>query len=495
MSKYLFGASVKGIQKFIFNTKSLREIVGASELVEQICTSFFEEHLHKRGVRFIKEGKVLMAAGNIKYIFDSKEDCEKVVFDFEYEVQKKAPGIELAMAVVKIASDLNDEHLVELEERLKVSRNKPKNFQLNALMINERSRKTGLPAIKIVNNEQMDLAQILKLEASKQARKSLMHKLVGDQVNVEQFPFEIDELTNGNKTSWIAIVHADGNNLGSHIQKMVEQLKSSEHNISKVLESFSENLESATTEAAKEAYQIVIAPNVARKKLKKIPIRPVVIGGDDISLIMGGAQAIPYTTQYLKSFERISKEKFKDWSNVYGIDNLENGLTACAGIAFVKVSYPFHYAVELAEDLCSAAKRKVKQSKNEVASALLFHKVQSSFVKEYQELKKTQLIAKGVSLSYGPYAIHNNDLKMPLVDTLIKKSNIVNEEGAPKSGIRNWLSELQQNPATSKQKMDRIKSITARNYVERLELDKAILVEEEKQVTPLYDIISLASIK
>lgn len=36
--RYLYGASVQGIQSFIFATNRLREIVGASDLVEEIAT-------------------------------------------------------------------------------------------------------------------------------------------------------------------------------------------------------------------------------------------------------------------------------------------------------------------------------------------------------------------------------------------------------------------------------------------------------------------------
>lgn len=45
MSKFLYGAAVQGIQSFIFQTNTLREIVGASELVEEICTKMFAEQL------------------------------------------------------------------------------------------------------------------------------------------------------------------------------------------------------------------------------------------------------------------------------------------------------------------------------------------------------------------------------------------------------------------------------------------------------------------
>ena len=41
MSKYLYGASVQGIQGFIFETNKLKEIVGASDLVEWFCSEEF----------------------------------------------------------------------------------------------------------------------------------------------------------------------------------------------------------------------------------------------------------------------------------------------------------------------------------------------------------------------------------------------------------------------------------------------------------------------
>ena len=93
MSKYLYGAAVQGIQSFIFNTNELKHIIGASELVEQICKSDFDE--------FAKNGEyVVRAAGNIKFIFDRKEDCQKAVREFPKKVMSKAPGITISQAVV-----------------------------------------------------------------------------------------------------------------------------------------------------------------------------------------------------------------------------------------------------------------------------------------------------------------------------------------------------------------------------------------------------------
>ena len=99
--KYLYGAAVQGIQGFIFQTNKLRDIVGASELVEEICTTKFaslvsgNDLTYKDAKDYLKEDKnaILFAAGNVKYIFESKEACEKVDRVFPKEISEFAPGI------------------------------------------------------------------------------------------------------------------------------------------------------------------------------------------------------------------------------------------------------------------------------------------------------------------------------------------------------------------------------------------------------------------
>ena len=54
MAQYLYGAAVQGIQSFIFQTNKLRDIVGASELVNQICTELFEDVAGKADVAYKK---------------------------------------------------------------------------------------------------------------------------------------------------------------------------------------------------------------------------------------------------------------------------------------------------------------------------------------------------------------------------------------------------------------------------------------------------------
>ncbi len=75
---YLYGASVQGIQNFIFQTNELKDIVGASELVAQICTQLFRETV---GAPYRDEALIIGAAGNVRYYFDDLETCAKTVRD------------------------------------------------------------------------------------------------------------------------------------------------------------------------------------------------------------------------------------------------------------------------------------------------------------------------------------------------------------------------------------------------------------------------------
>lgn len=180
MSKYLYGAAVQGIQDFIFKTNKLQEIVGASELVEQVCTSKFAEILGKKQEDLAMDSNAIVnAAGNIKYIFDDYGSCQEVVRLFPKQIVEHAPGITISQAVVKygeVSLEDNEENggipeakdfenaVMKLEEKLRSQRNKPMRSPTIGLMGIERSRQTGMPAIVTDKKEEhIDAATYRKL--------------------------------------------------------------------------------------------------------------------------------------------------------------------------------------------------------------------------------------------------------------------------------------------------------------------------------------------
>lgn len=86
-TRFLYGASVVGIQQFIFQTDKLKDIAGASELVHKICTELFKDVV---GIgSYDEDSSIVKAAGNIRYVFNDEELCRKVVLEFPRRVMKK----------------------------------------------------------------------------------------------------------------------------------------------------------------------------------------------------------------------------------------------------------------------------------------------------------------------------------------------------------------------------------------------------------------------
>ena len=171
MTQYLYGAAVQGIQSFIFQTNKLREIVGASELVEEICTAKFYEMLtNQKNVdaktaqeALIKDNNaILHAAGNIIYIFDDEIKCKKLVEKAPKTIQEFAPGITFSQAVVKMEGKFEkfEDAVIQLHKLLKTQRNKLMRSQTLGLMGIKRSPQTGLP---LVDND-VDIAQKQKFK-------------------------------------------------------------------------------------------------------------------------------------------------------------------------------------------------------------------------------------------------------------------------------------------------------------------------------------------
>lgn len=506
MAKYLYGANVKAVQQFIFQTNKLTEIIGASELVEQICTSLFRSQL---GKAFSDENCIIAAAGIVKYIFDKKEDCQNLVRTFPMVVFNAAPGIVFNQAVVTLEGEKpTEDELKELEQRLKTQRNKAVPPLETGLRITERSRRTGFPGVEYDGKEALDKATKLKRKANEIGKESLKEKLF--KTGNFLFPFDIKELAS--KSNYIAIIHADGNNLGKAIRDLNENsdnLESSKKDSTKLNKDFSQAIEEATLAAARTAVlkTFRIKPEeLGGEKSVIIPMRPVILGGDDFTVICNAEYAFELTRIFLAEFEIESKSAFE----ARGLNNLPS-LTACAGIAYIKTNYPFHYGAKLAEDLCAFSKNIAKQNNSDsVPACLTFHRVQSSFVGEYKELIKQELTAPATRLSFcgGPYFISHKpptkkdhkEYEHLTVNELLKQIDWLKNKDTPTSKLRDWISTCHINKSLAIEDLDRI--IKVLNDRDKIDIVKGLglkslldkINEDANQKTTLYDAITIHSL-
>lgn len=533
MPKYLYGAAVQGIQDFIFQTNKLKEIMGASELVERICTDLFalvlyagsseakEPDREKRRKGLLKRleedpNAILNAAGNIKYIFRSEEECRRIVRIFPKTVMQFAPGITISQSVAEINTDEDfGEAVQKLEKNLRAQRNRQVRDLNLGLMGILRSRQTGLPVAHIREKdgktEYLDSATFHKLfdENEKWKRKEtfelLCEKAFGPDIPLDKsrLPYNIEEMTGSN--DWIAIIHADGNGLG----QIVREIGSDKD----TFREFSRKLDRATTMAARRAFKDTVYKDLQENGF--IPVRPIVLSGDDHTVICRADLAIPYTEAFLRYFEEETEKELggilsgmkvdgKRGNRVFADGSLK--LTACAGIAFVKSSFPFHFGYRLAESLCDRAKKDTKAiykatEGNLQASCLMFHKVQDSFVADFGDIAKRELMPQpDISFEFGPYYLIDTKQGRWTVTELREQSiRFRDKEGnAVKSHLRNWLTILHENPAEADQKLDRLLEITNLSCfvksIAKKDGNKVRRREDGATVYPVYDLLAINTI-
>ncbi len=476
MSEYLYGASIQGIQDFIFKTNRLKEIVGASEIVKNITENFLRKFEKDNDVDIL-----LCAAGNIKAVFKDKGKLEKHVLEFEKEVRQSAYGITVSQAVTLFNDDY-DKDIETLEKKLKTQRNKPSIPLDLSIGIMELAPSTGRPIID--KNKKNDMATIQKSKAYDNwfDKHKKEHPEIKELKDISQF---------SNKKNKIAVIHIDGNGLGKIVPKLKENLPK-----------FSKRLDNATKKSFFDAIDKIF-------KGKRKQYRDIILGGDDVTLIINADYALEFTKEFLQNFEKNTAE-IEELKEIEIDGHLVEKLTACAGIAYCNEKYPFHYAVSLAEELCKEAKKR----SNRENSCLMFHNIQSSNFQSWEKLVEDELIIENekykksngndnrIRLDFGPYYLD----KSSKIDDFLKLVEAYKSENSPISKLRDWLTQLDRNNAYAEKLLKRISDIFEKKSKREYENINALLkllqedIKNEKLIDdnnkcPVYDILQIISVK
>ena len=112
-----------------------------------------------------------------------------------------------------------------------------------------------------------------------------------------------------------------------------------------------------------------------------VPIVPVLVGGDDVTVYTDGRFAIPFAEAYIRHYEELTeKDELLKQLAVFAGAKEAGPLTASAGVAIVGRNFPFHIAYDLAEELVSRGKTLGKKPGTVPCSTINFHVLRDATV-------------------------------------------------------------------------------------------------------------------
>jgi len=417
------------IQRYIFSTNNLKENIGASFIVENI----YKEHLEKvireifpsvspdyyNGWEreperiVIKEGLTpvevgYIGGGNALLFFNEKDKAEEFIMKWTLRLIIYAPGLVPACAMSEIDFSNFEDSLKEIHSKLALNKSK---FVPEVIIrrhgITAECPRTGytrdvfcdkLPEGKKDYISSVSNAKIVSSDSAKNELKKILEEC--ELFNKYTFTNEIDKLGQiKGEEGHIAIVHIDGNDMGQRFKeqkdlKSLRRLSASVRNATReVFKSMLKEID-RNIDGIKKELKLQTENEEAGKTI--LPLRPIIIGGDDITFVSEGRLGIWLAKIFLETFE---KQKVSD----------NKPLSACAGVAITKTKYPFYKGYQLSEELTRSAKDGRKKSMDN-GSWIDFHIAYGGFSGNIEELRRTHYKTSDVDkMTLRPYKISDLD--------------------------------------------------------------------------------------
>ena len=463
-----------GIQDYIFNTNKLRRIVGASYLVNCASRDWVKEEIEKAGFshnilnldgetpeevfdlsKRIENGNVdaeviYAGGGNTLILFTDLEHAEAFTQKLTRRVLIDAPGLRLVIAHQPF--DWKNDALGGgggvLEKAFGVlAHRKAASVPITSepgLGVTVECAFTALPAISEASGRPISAEVMAKLGAEDTGHERLMN-LVSFQGYLDP-PRELDELgqSEGEK-SLLAVVHTDGNAMGSRMDKIRELYTTPAGNRDCVnaQRAFSLSIQFAAIQALQKTIDVLI-DNEKDGKIggkieishERLPFRPIIFGGDDLTFVCDGRLGLSLAAIYLRA---AAEQPLSDGAPLF----------CRAGVAVVKVNYPIARAYDLAEELCGSAKKFITEKETSLESALrdeiLGRTVQKFHLAVMDwHFSTTSLLDELGEIREREYTANTGPLTMRPI-SVIEKIEISGQDPAPKldSDWRNWDTFLQ----------------------------------------------------
>ena len=464
---YLVLIETSGNQNYIFSTNKLRENIGASELTYLSSTKWLIAAVAKvdsnsrldlwtgRGSKQLRDKLlnselnppientefqveiILAASGKALLLVKEREKARSIIRQVTLQALKEAPGLDISGVIQEFDWD-RERSLIsalrQIHQKFEANRSQIPSPALRFLRLPvvEECASSGLPAATVESRgDTISLTSQRKRGAARSGFRRI-EALLKDEYSQSNFADGLQVLdtdfdwgeesieaegVRSRSIEWLGVIHADGNGLGKifiNFPEHLAQLKPDYNNrdYANRLREFSLALDSCTERAFLSALA-VFQPSEGQI----LPIFPLILGGDDLTVICDGKLALPFTERFLKEFE-IETRQNETIATIAEVALKGDRLSACAGVAIVKPHFPFSVAYELAESLAKSAKqvkeivvtsRQINKRVEDTpypCSAIDFHIVYDSSGVELQQIRQRMQVDNGQTKLYRrPYVV------------------------------------------------------------------------------------------
>ncbi len=357
-------------QQYIFRTNSVRECVGASALitwaydglierlkknkqwaVEKNYTFRNDVYVNDTGKPFHPtdesewkdyKGRVIYVGGGSLYVmWRDRETAVEANRELCAMLREKTYGLSAVCGMAEINGDYREDFRKVSEHYELVKAEAPAFMPAAMLPFTRVDRKTTLPVTRV---EKLSSKEQIPTPLSEESYlKQTKYKELYDHGKPpygETTGFD-DMVTEKGRESILAVIHIDGNNMGSRVESTMRSL--TEYNDAvNTIRAFSNTIQDDyVTKPLDEVRKMIAA-----KPAKLAKFRTIIAGGDDITLVCNARVALEVVKTYFEALDQSNANRAPDNRN-----------TACAGICVFHSHFPFSRAYDVAEECCSNAKK------------------------------------------------------------------------------------------------------------------------------------------
>ena len=355
---------VKGIQSFIFSVPRLKYIVGGSVLIDQ----FDRETIPNLS----SNGAACLFSGGGKGVFECADDTAADAI--KARIIKEAHTIGLSVAIGQSADYSEAAQCADRFYPFMPGPSALDGHPCQASGLYPVAIRSGSENVHpVVRKRVFQRGDLLRRRLEDRLLTDLripQIKAYSDRGQVEFFHDIGDDSDEGlcaldalgGRGRW-AIICMDGNDIGSQF-RVFQASNPSASEMRDYVKAMSRALDACSQHAAARGCEEVLrhwASDAERVKDATttdgtviLPIRPVVVGGDDIIVLCHAQYAFDFVNEACRAFAEQSSIEAESFKNLWPATG--GALTTSAGVLFCPIPLPLHMAIPYAESLLASAK-------------------------------------------------------------------------------------------------------------------------------------------